>query len=88
MAEQLAFALDEPVRHVALTPAQYAALGFPGADDLANMFQFKTEFEHIYCSARRVECARELNPRLQSFAQRLAQNAKHLPIEPRVGVSA
>jgi hypothetical protein len=88
MAEQLARALGEPVRHVALSPKEYAALGFPGADDLANMFQFKTEFEDMYCSARRVECARELNPRLQSFAQWLAQNAKRLPIEPRVGASA
>ena len=88
MAEQLASALGEPVRHVALSSKDYAALGFPGADDLANMFQFKTEFEHMFCSARRVECARELNPRLQSFAQWLAQNAKRLPIAPRDGAPA
>ena len=88
MAEQLARALGEPVRHVALSPKEYAALGFPGADDLANMFQFKTEFEDMFCSARRVECSRELNPQLQSFAQWLAQNAKRLPIEPRVGAPA
>ena len=87
-AEQLPRALGEPVRHVALTPAQYAALGFPGADGLANMFQFNTEFEDMFCAARRVECSRELNPRLQSFAQWLAQNARRIPIEPRVGVSA
>jgi len=48
MAEQLALALGEPVRHVALSPKEYAALGFPGADDLANMFQFKTEFEEMF----------------------------------------
>ena len=88
MAEQLAHALGEPVRHVALTPSQFAALGFPGADDLANMFQFKTEFEEMFCAARRVECSRELNPQLQSFAQWLAQNAKRLPIQPRVGEPA
>ena len=88
MADQLAAALGEPVRHAALTPSQYAALGFPGADDLANMFQFNTEFEHIFCAARRVECTRELNPQLQSFAQWLAQNAKRIPIEPRIRVPA
>ena len=88
MAEQLALALGEPVRHVALSPKEYAALGFPGADDLANMFQFKTEFEDMFCSARRIECTRELNPQLQSFAQWLAQNAKRLPIEPRVETPA
>ena len=56
MAEQLARALGEPVRHVALTPSQFAALGFPGAADLANMFQFKTEFEDdvLRGAARRV----------------------------------
>jgi len=88
MAEQLAQAIGEPVRHVALSPKEFAALGFPGADDLANMFQFKTEFEDIFCSARRVESSRELNPRLQSFKQWLAQNAKRLPIQPRVGSTA
>ena len=88
MAEQLALALGEPVRHVALTPSQYAALGFPGADDLANMFQFQTEFEDMFCAARRVECSRELNPHLLSFAQWLAQNAKRMPIQPRAEVSA
>ena len=88
MARELAHALGEPVRHVALSPKEYAALGFPGADDLANMFQFKTEFEHMYCSARRVECSRELNPKLQSFAQWLAQNAARMPIQPRAAVPA
>ena len=88
MARELALALGEPVRHVALSPKEYAALGFPGADDLANMFQFKTEFEHMYCSARRVECSRELNPKLQSFAQWLAQNAARMPIQPRAAVPA
>ena len=53
MAEQLTLALGESVAHVDLTPSQYAALGFPGADDLANMFQFKTEFERQYCASRR-----------------------------------
>ena len=88
MAEQLTIALGDPVRHIALTPSQYGALGFAGADDLANMFQFNAEFADMFCAARRVECSRELNPRLQSFAQWLAQNAKRIPMEPRVGVFA
>ena len=83
MAEQLTLALGEPVRHVALTPAQYAALGFPGADDLANMFQFKAEFEHMYGASRSVGCTRELHPGTQTFAQWLAANARHMPIADR-----
>ncbi|MGZ8256120.1 MAG: NmrA/HSCARG family protein [Burkholderiaceae bacterium] len=83
MAEQLTRALGEPVRHIALTPRQYAALGFTGAADLANMFQFKTEFEHTYCASRSVGCARELHPGTQSFAQWLAANASRMPIADR-----
>jgi hypothetical protein len=83
MAEQLSLALAEPVRHIALTPREYAALGFPGAEDLANMFQFKTEFERMYCDSRSVACTRELHPAVQTFAHWLAQNKDRLPIEPR-----
>jgi hypothetical protein len=78
MAEQLGLALGEPVVHDALTPEQYRALGFPGADDLGNMFQFKRDFEHAYCTARSVACARELNPRLQTFAAWLADHREAL----------
>jgi uncharacterized protein YbjT (DUF2867 family) len=83
MAEQLALALGEPVDHVDLSPAQYAALGFPGANDLANMFQFKAEFERRYCASRDPVCARELHPGLQTFAGWLARNASRIPVMPR-----
>jgi uncharacterized protein YbjT (DUF2867 family) len=79
MAAALSQALGEPVRHVALTPAQYAALGFAGADDLANMFQFKRDFEDAYCGARNLARARELYPQLQTFAEWLAVNASRIP---------
>jgi uncharacterized protein YbjT (DUF2867 family) len=78
MAEQLSLALAEPVAHEALTPAQYRALGFPGADDLGNMFQFKRDFAHAYCAARSVDCSRELNPRLQNFAAWLVAHRQAL----------
>jgi uncharacterized protein YbjT (DUF2867 family) len=79
MAQALSQALGEPVVHVRMSPEAYRALGFPGAEDLGNMFQFKRDFEHSYCAARSVECSRELNPRLQSFAQWLAANASRIP---------
>jgi uncharacterized protein YbjT (DUF2867 family) len=81
MAEQLALALGEPVDHVDPTPAQFAALGFPGADDLANMFQFKAEFEQRYRASRDPACARELHPGLSTFAGWLARHASRMPIE-------
>ena len=80
MAEQLALALGEPVRHVALSPREYSALGFPGADDLANMFQFKSDFERAFCAARSTACARELHPGLQSFAGWLARHGSRIPV--------
>jgi uncharacterized protein YbjT (DUF2867 family) len=83
MAEQLSLALDEPVSHIALAPAQYAALGFPGAEDLANMFQFKHEFERMYCDSRSVACTRELYPAVQTFAHWLAAHAARIPLERR-----
>jgi uncharacterized protein YbjT (DUF2867 family) len=81
MAEQLALALGEPVVHADLTREEYAALGFPGADDLANMFQFKRDFERAYCAARSLECSRLLNPALKTFAAWLAANASRIPVQ-------
>ena len=33
----------------------YRGLGFPGADDLGNMFQFFHDFENDFCEVRNVE---------------------------------
>lgn len=80
MAEALAQALGRRVRYQAVTPAQYRALGFPGAEDLGNMFQYKHDFEAEYCAVRDVARSRALNPRLQDFAQWLADNARRIPV--------
>jgi len=81
MAHELGLALGEPVDHVAMTPEAYRALGFPGADDLGNMFQFKRDFERSYCAARSVACARELHPALADFGSWLAQNKHRIPLQ-------
>ena len=80
MASALATALGREVRHAAVTPAQYRAFGFPGADDLGNMFQYKRDFEADFRAPRDVEATRRLNPRLQSFAQWLQANASRMPV--------
>jgi uncharacterized protein YbjT (DUF2867 family) len=67
MASALARALHEEVGYVAMPPQQYAQLGFPGAQDLANMFQFKVEFNDAFCAARRVAESKALYPQLQGF---------------------
>jgi uncharacterized protein YbjT (DUF2867 family) len=80
MAAELSQALGEKVRYNAVSPEAYRGLGFPGAEDLGNMFQFKRDFEGYFCSARDPEVARSLNPELQSFGDWLAGNKDRIPL--------
>ena len=80
MAAELRQALGEEVRYNAVTPEAYRGFGFPGAEDLGNMFQFKRDFEDYYCGVRDLEAARSLNPELQSFAGWLARNKDGIPL--------
>jgi hypothetical protein len=80
MAAKLTNALGQTVRYNAVTPEQYRAFGFPGADDLGNMFQFYAEFEDAFVRARPVEVARHLNPELQTFAAFLDRHKDRIPL--------
>ncbi len=81
MAAALTTALGEPVRHQAVSPDTYRGFGFPGADDLGNMFQFKAEANAMYTGNRPVALSRELNPGLQTFQRWLTANAAQIPLE-------
>lgn len=81
MATALAGALGRPVRYNAVTPEQYRGFGFPGADDLGNMFQFKHDFNRDFCGPRDVAASRALNPPLMNFAGWLTRYAKLIPLE-------
>jgi len=59
----------------------YRGFGFPGAEDLGNMFQYYQEFETEFSDARDIRIAKELNPSLQSFEMWLAENGKRLPLD-------
>jgi uncharacterized protein YbjT (DUF2867 family) len=80
MAAGLSRALGKDIRYNAVTPEVYRGLGFPGADDLGNMFQFKRDFNDYYTKARDLSFARSLNPELQSFDQWLSRHAKEIPL--------
>jgi len=80
MGAAMSRALGREVVYHAVTPAQYRGFGFPGAEDLGNMFQFYAEFEEYFCGARSVEASRALNPELQSFADWLARNGGRIPL--------
>jgi uncharacterized protein YbjT (DUF2867 family) len=81
MAEALTKALGQPVVYNAVTPDVYRGFGFPGADDLGNMFQYKADFEKEYCGARDLAFSRSLNPRLQTFVEWLKANAAKIPLQ-------
>jgi len=81
MAAAFTRALGQEVRYNSVSPEAYRALGFPGAEDLGNMFQFKRDFESYFCGARNPDFARSLNPALQTFEMWLAQNKSRIPLE-------
>lgn len=81
MAAEMSRALGRDVRYAPLSFDAYRALGFPGADDLGNMFQFYCEFEELVRQARPVEATRRLNPELQDFSTWLSRNARRFPLE-------
>jgi uncharacterized protein YbjT (DUF2867 family) len=81
MAAAFGRALGKEVRYNDVPPEVYRSFGFPGADDLGNMFQFKRDFEEYYCGARNLEFSRSLNPELLTFDAWLAENKGRIPIE-------
>lgn len=80
MAQILTKAMGEEVRYNEVSPAVFRSFGFPGADDVGNMFQFYTEFEEDCIKARDIRFSKELNPDLQNFATWAEKNAKRIPI--------
>ena len=58
----------------------YRAFGFPGADEMGNMFQVYRDFEREVVGARSVDLARSLNPDLQTFDQWIARNKNRIPL--------
>ncbi|MFO7669679.1 MAG: NmrA/HSCARG family protein [Bacteroidales bacterium] len=64
-----------------VSPEVYRSFGFPGADDMGNMFQFKRDFEKEYCESRDQELSRRLNPSLLSFNEWLVKNKDLITVE-------
>jgi uncharacterized protein YbjT (DUF2867 family) len=81
MAAAMTTAFGQPVHYHAISPDAYRGLGFPGAEDLGNMFQYKRDFNLQYCRARSTEVSRALNPELQTFAAWLHENKGRIALE-------
>ena len=81
MAAALSKALGQEVIYNNVTPDTYRGFGFPGADDLGNMFQFYRDFDDVCNAVRDVNFSRKLNPGLKSFDMWLKENAKLIPLD-------
>jgi uncharacterized protein YbjT (DUF2867 family) len=81
MAAALTRALGQEVRYQNVPPEVFRSFGFPGADDLGNMVQYKRDFNREFRAVRDVEAARRLNPELQAFDAWLARHAKAIPLD-------
>jgi len=80
LASRMSRALGQDVKYADVPPEIYRTFDFPGAKDLSNMFQFKRDFQDVFCEARSVELSRQLNPQLQTFDQWLANNKTRISI--------
>jgi uncharacterized protein YbjT (DUF2867 family) len=81
MAETLTKVLGKEVHYNDVSPDVYRSFGFPGADDLGNMFQYNRDFEQDYCKARSLDFSRSLNPELMTFEKWLAKNKNLIPLQ-------
>jgi uncharacterized protein YbjT (DUF2867 family) len=81
MATKLSKGLGIQCSYNEVSPDVYRSFGFPGADDLGNMFQVYRDFEPQVVGARNLDGARSLNPGLQNFDQWLAKNRSKIPLE-------
>ena len=80
-SKAFSMAFGKEVVYAPVTAEVYRSFGFPGADDMGNMYQFKAEFEEEYCNSRSIELARSLNPSLQTFKSWLNENKSKIPLE-------
>lgn len=81
MARELASALDTgPISYNDPDPNAYRNFGFPGADELGNMFQIYRDFATDFSAKRSPELTRELNPDTLSFKQFVDKYKGRIPL--------
>lgn len=78
MAEVLTKALGQPVKYNEVAPDAFRSFGFPGADDLGNMFQFYRDFADYFTKKRDIAFVKTINPKLQSFEEWVKAHASQI----------
>jgi uncharacterized protein YbjT (DUF2867 family) len=81
MAAMMTKALGREVRYNDVPADVYRSFGFPGAEDLGNMFQFYRDFSSVVNGTRSLEASRSLNPQMLTFDRWLAENKSRIPLE-------
>ena len=75
MGQKLSKGLGLPsIYYHAAGADEYRGYGFPGADEMGNMFQVYRDFEKQVLGARSADTARSLNPALQNFDTFVSKN--------------
>jgi hypothetical protein len=80
MADTLSKVLGIRISYNSVTPDVFRSFGFPGADDMGNMFQYKRDYEEEYCKVRDLGFSRKLNPELMTFEQWAQLNKSRIPL--------
>jgi uncharacterized protein YbjT (DUF2867 family) len=80
MAAKMGKALGKKVAFQDVPFDVYRGLGFPGAEDLGNMFEYHALLGEEFQRNRDAKLARELNTQLQDFDAWLAAHASLIPI--------
>lgn len=80
LAEKMGKALGKTIHFYDMPFDAYRALGFPGAEDLGNMFQFQQILGEEFLRYRDPVLSRALNPALHNFDAWLAANAGNITI--------
>jgi uncharacterized protein YbjT (DUF2867 family) len=81
MAAAFARALGRKVGFHDIPFEVFRGSGFPGAEDIANMFEFQAILGDEFLRDRDPEISRSLNPELLSFDAWLTANAAQVPIQ-------
>lgn len=79
MAAKMGRALGRKINFADVPFDVYRGLGFPGAEDLGNMFQFQAILGDEFLRNRDPQLARSLNPALLDFDAWLLANAAKIP---------
>jgi uncharacterized protein YbjT (DUF2867 family) len=80
LAELFTKVLGEKVVYRPLTHDQMRAAGFPGADEIGNMYQFYAEAADSFVGNRDLDLVRTINPRLKSLEEWLTEHRAEIPL--------